>query len=383
MQRYDAIIIGGGPAGSACAWRLGAAGKRVALLDKQAFPRSKVCAGWITPAILEELAIGPDDYRRDGRVLQPIRAFRTGLIGGSARTTAYDETVSYGIRRVEFDDFLLRRSGADLHLGRRLESFEYGDGLWRVNETLTAPLLIGAGGHFCPVARRLGAQPGRDESPITAQEAEFLLEGDALTQCRVEGATPELYFCEDLKGYGWAFRKGDYLNVGLGREGSHDLSRHVADFCRWLADTGRIPADIPERFQGHAYLLYRQRRPRRLVGEGVMLIGDAAGLAYQQSGEGIRPAIESGLMAAGTALTAEGHYAPESLRRYESAILERFGEQRQASAANRHGPLRQWLGRHLLSTGWFTRRVVLDQWFLHRDQPPMESISSAQANPGK
>jgi geranylgeranyl reductase family protein len=382
MQQYDAIIVGGGPAGSACAWRLGAAGKRVALLDKQDFPRNKVCAGWITPAILEQLAIDPDDYRSEGRVLQPIRAFRTGLIGGPARTTAYDTTVSYGIRRIEFDDFLLGRSGADLHLGERLKSFEYGDGGWRVNDTLTAPLLIGAGGHFCPVARRLGAQPGRDESPITAQEAEFLLEGDDLEQCRVEGDTPEIYFCEDLKGYGWAFRKGDYLNVGLGREGNHDLSRHVADFCRWLAEAGRIPADIPERFQGHAYLLYRQRRPRRLVDEGVMLIGDAAGLAYQQSGEGIRPAIESGLMAAETAIMAEGHYDPTALQLYESAILERFGEQRHASGADRFGPLRQWLGRHLMNSGWFTRRVVLDQWFLHRNQPPMEPLSPLQANPG-
>lgn len=380
MKKYDAVIIGGGPAGSACAWSLVKAGKKVAVLDKQTFPRNKVCAGWITPAILQELAIDPAEYRRDGKVMQPIRAFRTGLIGGPARTTRYDEIVSYGIRRVEFDDYLLRRSGAELRLGERLESFEREDGEWIVNKAIAAPLLIGAGGHFCPVARRLGAQPGRDESPITAQEAEFLLDGDSLEACRVDADTPELYFCEDLKGYGWAFRKGDYLNVGLGREGNHDLSKHVAAFCRWLADAGRIPADIPERFQGHAYLLYRQRRPRALVEDGVMLIGDAAGLAYPQSGEGIRPAIESALMAAQTALTAGGRFDKSALQSYESAIFDRFGQKRRAEGAEQLASLRKWFGGRLLNTGWFTRRVVLDQWFLHRDQRPLEPMTALQAH---
>lgn len=382
MKRFDVIIVGGGPAGSTCAWRLASAGKSVGLIDKQDFPRNKVCAGWITPAVLQELALDPAEYRRDGKVLQPIRAFRTGIVGGPARTTRYQEIVSYGIRRIEFDNYLLRRSGAELHLGERLKSFEYNDGCWEVNGAYTAPLLIGAGGHFCPVARRLGAQPGRDEAPITAQEAEFQLPAGEREQCAVSGERPELYFCKDLRGYGWALRKGNYLNVGLGRDDNRDLSRHVAEFCRWLADIGRIPANIPERFQGHAYLLYRQRRPRTLVENGVMLVGDAAGLAYPQSGEGIRPAIESGLLAADAALNANGRYDRSSLQSYAAAILKRFGEQRQAGGSEQPTPLRQWLGRHLLNTEWFTRRVVLDQWFLHRHQAPIELPQSLQISAG-
>lgn len=382
MEQYDAIIVGGGPAGSACAWRLAGAGKKVAIIDKQVFPRNKVCAGWITPAILQELGIDPAEYRRDGKVMQPIRAFRTGLIGGRARTTSYDAVVSYGIRRIEFDNYLLGRSGAELRPGEKLDTFKREGGQWLINGTLSAPLLIGAGGHFCPVARYLGAQPGRDEGPITAQEAEFLLEGDGLENCRVEGDTPELYFCEDLKGYGWAFRKGDYLNVGLGREGNRDLSKHVDAFCHWLADIGRIPADIPERFQGHAYLLYRQRRPRALVDDGVMLIGDAAGLAYPQSGEGIRPAVESGLLAARTILEAKNGFRASALQPYATAISERFGEQRLAGGTDQWADWRQWLGRHLLDTGWFTRRVVLDRWFLHRNQAPLEWPAALGANGG-
>jgi flavin-dependent dehydrogenase len=68
MDTCDVLIVGGGPAGAACAWRLRDSGLRVTILDKATFPRDKVCGGWITPAVLEELKIQPDEYVR-GRVL--------------------------------------------------------------------------------------------------------------------------------------------------------------------------------------------------------------------------------------------------------------------------------------------------------------------------
>src|ERR1700691_3610496 len=117
MDACDVLIVGGGPAGSACAWGLGSSGLDVAILDKQRFPRDKVCGGWITPAVLSELEIDAADYAR-GRLLQPITGFRTGCIThtdsmrGSAIDTDYNRTVSFGIRRREFDEYFLRRSGA-------------------------------------------------------------------------------------------------------------------------------------------------------------------------------------------------------------------------------------------------------------------------------
>ena len=55
MERFDAIVVGGGPAGSTCAWQLRRAGLDVAVIDKRDFPRDKVCAGWVTPAAVETL----------------------------------------------------------------------------------------------------------------------------------------------------------------------------------------------------------------------------------------------------------------------------------------------------------------------------------------
>jgi flavin-dependent dehydrogenase len=373
MDACDVLIVGGGPAGSSCAWGLAGSGLDVRILDRQTFPRDKVCGGWITPQVLSELAIDPDEYGR-GRVLQPITAFRTGWIGGPALDTNYNKTVSYGIRRREFDDYLLRRSGARLMAPAALTSLRR-DGGWVVNDGIRARLVVGAGGHFCPVAKLTGAKPSR-ENAVVAQEAEFEMDAPQQTGCRVRPDTPELYFCADLKGYGWCFRKNNFLNIGLGRMDQHRLSEHVAAFVDWLKLTGRIAFDVPSALLGHAYLLYGVSE-RKLVDEGILLIGDAAGLAYQQSGEGIRPAIESGLLAAQAIWEARGDYSRESLGGYGKLLARRLGTSGQdwASRIGQRLPS-AWigaLGRRLLGARWFVRDVVIDRWFLHANEPALTS----------
>src|SRR5262245_19272324 len=108
MDTCDVAIVGGGPAGSTCAWKLRQAGLDVVVLDKATFPRDKVCAGWITPAVVDELELDVDDYRRS-RVFQPITGFRTSVLKGPEVESHYGRPVSYGIRRCEFDHYLLER----------------------------------------------------------------------------------------------------------------------------------------------------------------------------------------------------------------------------------------------------------------------------------
>jgi geranylgeranyl reductase family protein len=370
MERCDAAIIGGGPGGSSAAWKLKRAGLEVVVLDKKTFPRDKVCAGWITPKVVDALELDLDDYRAS-RVLQAFTGFRTGCLGQDQVETTYGEPVSYGIRRCEFDHYLLQRSGARLRLGEALQSLRRENGEWIINESLRAPLLIGAGGHFCPVARRLGARLGGTESVVAAQEVEFAMNERQMQECRVAQETPELFFCSDLKGYGWAVRKGNYLNIGLGREDNHKLAAHVEAFCALLKQRGKIPHDIPAHFNGHAYLLYAHT-PRKIVADGALLIGDAAGLAYPQSGEGILPAIESALLAADVILAAHGDYRCDQLTPYEERLAARFG----ARKAKTHAgvvveKLKQVMGRRLLATRWFSRHIVLERWFLHSHLPPL------------
>ena len=386
------LIVGGGPGGSSCARRLAAAGLDVVVLDKAAFPRDKVCAGWITPAVVDALGLDTADYAR-GRVFQPITAFRVGREGGAMIDLEYERPVSYGIRRCEFDHYLLSRCGARLELGQRCQSIQRTAVGWVVNDRFQAPMLVGAGGHFCPVAQWLGDHPtplaresergaggegGPQRKPLSdsseplvaAQEIEFHLDERQQADCQVAAHRPELYFCRDLMGYGWCFRKGDYLNVGLGREDRRGLAEHVAAFCDSLKQQGRIPHDLPRKFHGHAYLLYGHAS-RHLVDDGVLLIGDAAGLAYAQSGEGIRPAIESGLLAAEAIVEAAGHYARQRLEPYRLRLEKHFGRRRTPPSTVGRAPsaFRQFLGGRLLANRWFVRRMVIERWFLHGASP--------------
>jgi geranylgeranyl reductase family protein len=372
MESCDALIVGGGPAGSTCAGALTRHGLDVRVLDQKVFPRDKVCAGWITPAVLDTLQIDAGDYAA-GRVLQPITGFRTGMIDGDEVETRYPENVSFGIRRCEFDHYLLERSGARLRLGEPVRSIERrGDG-WIVNGAIETPLLIGAGGHFCPVARFLGAQSCAPESVVAAKEIEFAMDTAQENACRVRPDTPELFFCKDLKGYGWCFRKGNYLNIGLGREDSHRLSEHLQAFCDFLRHRGKIPAGIPDRFHGHAYLLHGHG-VRKLFDDGVVLIGDAAGLAYPESGEGIRPAVESALLAAQTLIEAARDYRQQRLAPYQQRLRDRLGPPRPADNVPWAGQgLQHFIGGRLLSSAWFTRHVVLDRWFLHARQDALRA----------
>lgn len=364
----DVLVVGGGPAGSTCAARLIRAGLDVVVMDKSPFPRDKTCAGWITPQVVETLGLDLADYAA-GQVLQRITGFVTGLVGRKPRLTLFDSVVSYGIRRCEFDHYLLERSGARLRLGEAVTQIERHDAGWRINGAIEARMLIGAGGHFCPVARHLGARLGHDEPVISAQEVEFRIGGEA---CGVQGSEPELYFCDDLKGYGWCFRKGDFLNVGLGREGNRGLAAEVKCFWEWLAARGKVPHGPMPRLKGHAYLLHG-RGSRQRYDDATLLIGDAAGLAYPQSGEGIRPAIESGILAAQVVAAAGGNYSRVRLRDYDDRLMQRLGG---AGNPSPHAPplrpaWRVALGRRLLGSAWFARHVVIERWFLHAHQPAL------------
>ncbi|MBI1823115.1 MAG: NAD(P)/FAD-dependent oxidoreductase [Nitrospirae bacterium] len=365
MDARDAVIVGGGPAGSTAAWRLKKAGFQVVLMDRAVFPRDKVCAGWITPAVVELLALDREAYRQQ-RVFQAITGFQVSSMSGSPVEIQYPYAVSYGIRRYEFDEYLLHRSNAELCLGESVHDIRREGSDWIINGRIKTPLLIGAGGHHCPVARYLGKERDDHKEVVIAQEAEFFIDPEKDGDYAIHSESPELYFSDDLKGYGWCFKKGAYLNVGLGREDRSNFSRHMENFLLQLKQTKKIPQDKEYVFKGHSYIL-NSHSHRDLSGDGVLLIGDSAGLAYAESGEGIRPAIESALFAAETIIESNGDYNQASLASYDSKILHRFGERGQA-AEQFPGWITAITSRYLMSKRWFVDKILLDRLFLRRNQ---------------
>lgn len=365
METCDALIIGGGPAGSSCARQLIEAGLDVIILDKCSFPRDKVCAGWITPAVVAELGLDLNEYRQ-GRVCQIIQGFRTGSMDSQYAYNDYNRTVSYGIRRFEFDHYLLSRCGARQILDQPVNEIKRHDNHWIINNTIQASMLIGAGGHFCPVARHLGAKIGKSERSVSAQEIEFKMTSEQLSDCHIDAEIPELFFYPDLSGYAWVFRKDQYLNIGVGREDTSKIARDTSLFIDFLQQQGKIPNDITSGFKGHAYLLYDHAQ-RKIVDDGVLLIGDAAGLAYTESGEGIRPAIESGLMAAEVIINAQGEYQRNKLAPYSKKISTRYGERQHQQKKWIPDRLKLALANKVFNNRFLSRHILLDRYFLRSE----------------
>jgi geranylgeranyl reductase family protein len=362
VDTCDVLIVGGGPAGSSCARALTRAGMYVVVIDRAVFPRDKVCAGWITPEVVAAIDFDSAEYARS-RTFQPVIAFRTGLIGGRAEVeTTYASPVSFGIRRREFDHYLLERCGADLRLGQAVSTIERVRDRWIVNGAISAPMLVGAGGHFCPVARRVDPQIDADRL-VVARETEFWIDPEQ-HGWRMTPGVPEIYFCRDLKGYGWCFLKGAYLNLGLGRFDRRSLGAAVAAFVAFLRQRQKIPDAATWRWCGHAYLV-RGSRPRGAAEDAVLLAGDAAGLAAPESGEGIWPAIRSGLLAAATIVDAQGTYTRDRLAVYEQRLTGADGRRSPTAPFKVDGRIGSAVGRSLLHLPWFVRHVVLDRWFLH------------------
>jgi flavin-dependent dehydrogenase len=209
------------------------------------------------------------------------------------------------------------------------------------------------------------------EEVVVAQESETRLPPERLAALHGLATAPELYVEPDLKGYGWYFPKEDVLNIGIGvvsGPGANLLRRREA-LVAALRASGHLPADLPiEPFRGHAYVV-RRRAPRRLAGDGFCLIGDAAGLARDLSGEGIGPAIRSGLWAAEAVGEHVRSGAP--LDGYARRIVGRYGRGETG-----------WLGRQLsrlpdavsrvlvratLATGATRRHLVLGGIFGMRE----------------
>jgi flavin-dependent dehydrogenase len=307
MKTVDAIVIGGGPSGSACASILVKAGAQVLVLDSATFPRVKLCAGWVSPGIWDILELQPREYPLG------LWEWSKGSIHFAGRSYTLPSK-GFFIRRHEFDEFLLRRSNAPVVEGHHVKTIERdGDGTWVVDRQFRSKYLVGAGGSHCPVARALF--PKRANPPCGTQEIEFEADPAEIGACRLgEDGEPQILLHDDLKGYSWNVPKSGWLNIGTGTTVAREVLpawRVARAFFEGNGPNGNVPVSarpMLDKMKGHGYSGFSPKHFASCQRDGAFLVGDALGLAHPTTGEGILPAVLSGRLCG--AAIADG--VPES-----------------------------------------------------------------------
>jgi geranylgeranyl reductase family protein len=295
VRRYDALVLGAGPAGSATAIRLARAGARVLLLDRQRFPRDKPCGGGLTGRALRH---APCDV--SPVVERDVVGFAIRL-GYRKRFERRNEAPLIRMtQRRRLDAFLAEQAvaaGADFRDGVTADTLTVGpDGVEATvaGERIGADVLVGADGANGTTARlaRVAVDVHRGVA----------IEGNAPYELLEPALDPELALVElgvVPGGYGWVFPKAGHVNVGVGGwadEGPR-IREHLGRLC--LAhgfDVGRL-TDV----RGHRLPMRRAGSPA--AAGRTLLVGDAAGLVDPLSGDGMYEAFVSAELAADAILT--------------------------------------------------------------------------------
>jgi geranylgeranyl reductase family protein len=295
MERFDVLIVGAGPAGSASALHLARSGARVLLADKARFPRDKPCGGGLTGRALRHV---PCDVTPVVERVVDRMVMRAGYRLAVDRTSPAP-LISMTQRR-RLDHHLAERAaaaGAEFRDGAAVSEIglDGADATARVGGKLVrASYLVGADGANGVVAKSVGLGDGI----VRGVALEGNVPWSALRQREYESAAwVELGVVPG--GYGWVFPKGDHANLGVGgwMEEGPRLRGHLDRLARVH---GVDPSRLTE-VRGH-------RLPMRAPGapaarDRVLLVGDAAGLVDPLSGDGIYEAFVSGRLAA-TAIAA-------------------------------------------------------------------------------
>ena len=323
-ERCDVLVVGAGPAGSACAQWLARAGLDTLLVDQHDFPRDKTCGDGLIPdahAALQRLGVAEEV----AALAEPVRHVRCVATRGAF--VDVPGTLSVLPRKV-LDHVLVRaavRAGARLATPVRFEAplLDGGEGAGRV---VGARLKQGGSVHEVR-ARWTVLATGAAAGPLQAAgvcrrhtPSGIALRGYVRNEAMRERiAQLQIVWHPRMKGgYGWIFpAPGGLFNIGAGLTGSHvqtrdgkgrmqdvNLRRFFDAFCevhepaRTLMATGTLQGDLKGAPLRCSLIGADWSRP------GMLVTGEAAGSTYAFSGEGIGKAMETGLLAA-EALIAE------------------------------------------------------------------------------
>lgn len=338
---YDVAIIGAGPSGCACALALSDSGLRIVLIEKDNFPRDKICGDAIPgPAFKAMDKIKPEwgHAMRQFANKADVRTSKVFAPNGKNLTLDW-VTYAYNSKRMDFDHFLAQlvrsQTFTTIIENKRLRHITpENDGIscqFQDNSSLKAALVIGCDGANSVVTRQLGQFDLRDNHSCAAVRAYYQgVEG--LT----EGVNEFHFFKELLPGYFWIFPLENGLaNVGFGilQNNSSQNDKHMKLRDTLNTITRTLPSIAPrfqnaalmEGIKGFALPLGTKKRP--LSGNRFMLCGDAAALIDPLQGHGIDKAMWSGYFAAQQAMRCfvAANFSADFMKQYDTTVYKKVG----------------------------------------------------------
>lgn len=327
-QTFDVIIVGGGPAGSGAGAVLAKSGASALILDKQRFPREKLCAGlltWKTMDALERIFdASPESLCSSGVVNHRTSGYRIRfrdriLVEGDMFYPFHF------VKRRDLDAFLLSKAaeaGVEVLTGERVEQVDALRGVvvTASGRTFKAGRIIGADGAMSAVRAGFPIDPRAWRVNLGTGVEVFLRKDDPRLGPHVHedlrASFPTVYAGFIPAGYAWVFPHRDRLVLGLGslnRAGSGRFRQAFAGFLRFLG----LPESLAGELRGHP-LPYGNYIARPAYGRA-LLAGDAAGYVETLFGEGIYYALRSGELA-GAAVAKSLQTGADPLGAYEQGL---------------------------------------------------------------
>ena len=330
-EPWDAVVIGGGPAGSTAAIHLAERGQRVALLERHAYPRDKACGDLLIPDAQRAL----QRMRLLDVVTERARSVDDAVIESPSRIRWSIPERYLVLQRSIFDELLAREAatrGAIVAHGRAERVASRPDGSVAISLTgsrrpLQARTAVLAGGADVSLGAALGMV---DRQAPTA----FALRAYVTSTYRLD----PLFLSFDreiVPGYAWIFPlSGNAYNVGVGVV--HDDARETPDlrllfqkFCSAVPEARALVAQAVTIGALRGARLRCGLEGSRARGPGnIVAVGEQIATTFPFTGEGIGKAMESGEMAAEhvalTLRTGDRRHLDEYARRIDTELRPRF-----------------------------------------------------------
>lgn len=370
MDTYDIAIVGAGPSGCACALALQGSGLRVIVIDKDTFPRDKICGDAIPGPAFKALDSINHSWGQAMRAFADKEIVRTSKVFAPNGKTITQDWIaySYNSKRFDFDNFLLNlvRTETDCTIeNKRLKHVSVENEsvtcYFTAGSPIKASIIIGCDGANSMVKRKLNQLAPQDKPGVIAVRSYYTqIEG-------IQEGLNEFHFFKKFPGYFWIFPlKDGFANVGFGISKKAKLPLNLRDTFDQVIRTAPGIASrfknavVQESTKGFSLPIWTERRA--ISGNRFMLCGDAASLIDPLQGHGIDKAMWSGVLAGKHAIHCfeSDDFSANSLSGYDQLVYDKVGAELARNATIANSTMRfPWI---LNVAAWFGQYKRLTQW---------------------